>query len=119
MVQELYAKTLGPMLTFMHLSFITAGTFVVVFGVIEMIIGVMFLIPGKEKWTLIAFALHMVTTTLPLFFLKESVWTHVLVPTLEGQYVIKNLALIACAVNIWSITSAAQTHTDAATNLTF
>jgi uncharacterized membrane protein YkgB len=44
----------------------------------------------------------MITTTLPLFFLKDSVWVQPFVPTLEGQYVVKNLALIACAFNLWT-----------------
>ncbi len=102
-VQELFAKTLSPILHALHLSFITAGTFVVIFGVFEVIIGLLFIIPGKERWAIYAFFAHIVTTGLPLFFLKTSVWTGVFVPTLEGQYIIKNLALIACVVNIWSI----------------
>lgn len=103
MVQELFAKTVTPMMSALHLSFMSPGLFVIVFGIIEVIIGILFLIPGKEKIALWLFFLHMVTTTLPLFFLKTSVWSGVFVPTLEGQYVIKNIALIACALSIWTV----------------
>ena len=47
------------------------------------------------------FAIHMFTTILPLFCMSE-VWEHTIVPTLEGQYIIKNIALIACAFSIFA-----------------
>ncbi len=102
MVQELFGKTVSPMMKVMHLSFMSAPVFVVLFGILEVVIGILFIIPGKEKWAIYIFFAHMITTTLPLFFLKESVWKHIFVPTLEGQYIIKNLALIACALTIWA-----------------
>lgn len=98
-VQELFGKTLAniPLISSM-----SPGVFVIIFGVFEVIIGILFLIPGKERLAIYAFFAHMITTILPLLFLKSSVWTGVFVPTLEGQYIIKNIALIACAVNIWA-----------------
>jgi uncharacterized membrane protein YkgB len=107
-VQELYQVTLQPMMAMAQLPAVSAQDFVVVFGVLEVIIGTLFLIPRFDKLTLPAFAAHMLTTTLPLFFLKASAWTGFLVPTLEGQYIIKNLALMACAVNIWVATHKAR-----------
>ncbi len=85
----------------MTMPFIPFGIFIVAFGLFEMLIGILFLIPGKEKWGLILFVLHMTTTTLPLFFMSEP-WSGILIPTLEGQYIIKNLALIACALTVWT-----------------
>ncbi len=102
MVEELFGKTVTPMMNFMHMSFMSPGLFVVLFGIFEVLIGILFIIPGKEKIAIGAFFLHMITTTLPLFFLKASVWNGILVPTLEGQYVIKNIALIGCALSIWA-----------------
>ena len=99
MVSELFGKTMAHMPL---VSSMSPGLFVILFGVFEVIIGILFIIPGKEKWAIIAFFVHIITTTLPLFFLKTSVWSHILVPTLEGQYIIKNLALIACVLSIWS-----------------
>ena len=99
MVQELFGKTIAHMPI---VSAMSPGFFVILFGIFEVIIGILFVIPGKEKWAMWAFGIHMVTTTLPLFFLHASVWQHILVPTLEGQYVIKNIALIACALTIFA-----------------
>lgn len=82
------------------MPFIPFSTFIILFGLFEMLIGILFLIPKWEKFALILFIIHMFTTTLPLFFMGE-VWTAVLVPTLEGQYIIKNIALITCAWTIW------------------
>ncbi len=102
LVQELFKETLSPMLKVFHLSFISPSIFVIVFGIIEVIIGILFIIPGKEKWAIYTLFAHMVTTMLPLFFLKASAWQYIMVPTLEGQYIIKNIALIACAFTVWS-----------------
>lgn len=102
MVQELFEKTVTPIMNFLHISFLSAGVFVLIFGIFEVIIGVLFLVPGKERPAIYLFAIHMIATTLPLFFLRDSIWAGVLTPTLEGQYIIKNIALLACAVNIWA-----------------
>jgi hypothetical protein len=37
---------------------------------------------------------------MPLFILPHEVWIRFLVPTLEGQYIIKNVLIIACAITI-------------------
>ena len=99
MVEELFGKILAqvPLFSAMSPSF-----FIVLFGIFEILIGILFIIPGKEKWAITAFGLHIVTTTLPLFFLGPLVWSKIFVPTLEGQYIIKNIALIACALTIWA-----------------
>ena len=90
LVRDLCLKTL---------PFIPPANFIVLFGLFEIAIGILFIIPRWEKLAFILFAVHMFTTVLPLFLLG-AVWTHPFVPTLEGQYIIKNLALIACALTI-------------------
>jgi uncharacterized membrane protein YkgB len=82
---------------------IAPSFFVVSFGIFEMIIGILFLIPGKEKLAMKLFIFHIFTTGLPLLLLGKSVWQKLLVPTLEGQYIIKNIALVSCALNILSL----------------
>ena len=42
--------------------------------------------------------IHMVTTAGPLFFLPRETWSGFLVPTLEGQYIINNVMIIAVAI---------------------
>lgn len=83
------------------MPFMPFSSFIVLFGLFEMAIGILFIIPGLERKALVVFFAHMFTTILPIFVMSE-VWTSIMVPTLEGQYIIKNLALIACAVTIWA-----------------
>ena len=101
MVTELFQKTLDPLMHLVGFS-LSPEIFIIIFGGVEVIIGILFILPGRERIAGWVFFAHMFTTTLPLFFLKESVWIKILVPTLEGQYIIKNIALIACAINIIS-----------------
>lgn len=84
------------------LPFFQFEQFIIFFGVVEMIIGISFIIPRFERLAIALLVLHMLTTALPLFFLPDITWQQFLVPSLEGQYIIKNVALIALAVGIGS-----------------
>lgn len=91
LVAALLERTL-PMMSF--------GTFIVWFGWFEVLIGVLWLWPRWDRLTLGLFAVHMVMTAMPLVLLPQVAWLAPLAPTLEGQYMIKNLALLALAVGI-------------------
>jgi uncharacterized membrane protein YphA (DoxX/SURF4 family) len=80
--------------------FISPEYFVIVFGVGECILGIMFLIPRLTRLSKWLFTLHMVTTFMPLFLVPKDVWVSWFAPTLEGQYIIKNLALIATVLHL-------------------
>ena len=82
------------------LPFITPDTFLLCFGLLEMFIGLVFLIPHFERFAIFLLALHMISTVLPLFMLRDMVWASPFVPTLEGQYIIKNVLIIALAIGI-------------------
>ena len=82
MVESLFGKTLA------YVPFLSFGIFIVFFGLFEMLIGILFLVPGKERLALGLFFLHMIMVALPLFIIP-SMWTVIFVPTLEGQYIIK------------------------------
>lgn len=84
------------------IPFMSFGTFLVCFGLFECLIGILFLIKGLERIVIPLLLLHMVTTFGPLIFLPQETWQEFLVPTLEGQYIIKNLVIIACALGIAS-----------------
>ena len=47
------------------LPFISFGTFIVLFGIFEMIIGALFLVPHAERVAILFLAVHMITTLLP------------------------------------------------------
>ncbi|MES2224615.1 MAG: hypothetical protein V4478_01365 [Patescibacteria group bacterium] len=82
------------------ISFIPFHAFFIAFALFECLIGLLFLIKGAERIVIPLLLVHMVTTILPLVFLPHMVWTAWFVPTLEGQYIIKNLALIAAGIAI-------------------
>lgn len=94
------ANPLVEALQHQTLPFLTFSQFIIAFGIFEMIIGIAFLIPGFERSAIFLLFLHMITTVMPLIFLPQMAWQGTFVPTLEGQYIIKNLALIALAIGI-------------------
>ena len=84
------------------ISFMPFDTFYILFALLECLIGILFLIKGAERIVLPLLLFHMVTTFLPLIFLTDVVWQKAFVPTLEGQYIIKNLVIIATAIGLVS-----------------
>ncbi len=83
-------------------SWISFPNFMIIFGLFEMIIGLMFIKKGYERRVLFLLVFHMILTIMPLFILPTYTWHNGLIPTMEAQYIIKNIALIACAVAIMS-----------------
>jgi uncharacterized membrane protein YkgB len=70
------------------------------FGLFECLIGILFLIKGAERVVIPLLLVHMITTAGPLFLLPSETWQRLLVPTLEGQYIIKNLVIIATGISL-------------------
>ena len=93
LVQELLEKLI---------PFMSFNLFFILFGLFEMLIGVLFIIKGYERIVILLLFIHMIATLLPLILLPKTIWIYFMVPTLEGQYIIKNLALIALAIGITS-----------------
>ena len=94
------ANPLVKNLTESTLPFLTFSQFIICFGIFEMAIGITFLIPKLERVAIFLLAVHMITTFLPLVMLPFVTWQSFAVPTLEGQYIIKNLAIIGLAMGI-------------------
>lgn len=82
------------------LPFMSFATFIFWFGWYEMLIGVLFLIPKATRGAVLLTAIHMITTAGPLILLPSVTWQSMMVPTLEGQYIIKNLLIIAAIVTL-------------------
>jgi len=89
LVQALFKKTI---------VFIPFDTFYILFAIFEVVIGLLFLIHGFKRLGIFLLALHLIATVLPLIFLPELTWQAFLVPTLEGQYILKNILIAASAV---------------------
>lgn len=82
------------------MPFMPFSVFIILFSIYEMIIGITFLLPRLERLAIALLLPHMFMTILPLFFFRAMTWQGFLTPTLEGQYIIKNLVIIALAMGI-------------------
>lgn len=91
LANELVNHTIGP--AYFSLSYNSLAVF-------ECVIGIMWLVPRLTNLVFILMMIHMGIVWSPLFLLGGAAWMHVGVPTFEGQYIIKNLALMALAIGI-------------------
>lgn len=65
----------------------------------EVLIGLGLLTARFLRVTLLLLALQMAGTVTPLFFFPDEAFTQLpIAPTLEGQYIIKNIVLIGAAM---------------------
>lgn len=67
---------------------------------VECLIGILFLIPRATRLVIPLLLFHMAVVCSPLILVPEYTWQSFLVPTLEGQYIIKNAVVIAVAIGI-------------------
>lgn len=84
--------------SFIH--FVSFASFYVFFAWFEVVIGVLFLFPKMTRVVMPLLLIHMITTFGPLVLLPSESWSGFMVPTLVGQYIIKNLVIIAAAMGI-------------------
>lgn len=94
LVEKLFNVTLS--------SFIEFQTFFIIFSLFEIVIGILFLIPKLTKLTTSLFFFHIFLAFGPIVLLVNDSWQGFLVPTLEGQFILKNIILIALVINIYS-----------------
>ena len=79
--------------------FVNPDYFIPVLAVWEMLIGLGLLFGVCMRLTLLLLFLQMPGTALPLVLMPEAVWTHFPYGlTMEGQYIVKNMALIGGAM---------------------
>ena len=91
LADALSAKTIG--LEHAHTAFI-------ILAVYECIIGLLFLIPKATRIVIPMLLAHMAIVCSPLIMVPDHVWAQAFVPNLEGQYIIKNVVIIAVALGI-------------------
>jgi uncharacterized membrane protein YkgB len=91
LAEALTRHTVGP--DYFSISFLALAAY-------ECVIGVLFLVPAATRVVIPLLLLHMAIVSAPLVLVPELTWTAALVPSLEGQYIIKNLAVIALATGI-------------------
>lgn len=96
------AEPLVHQLKNVTLPFISFEMFYQFFAGFEILIGLLFLIPRFTKFACTLLLIHLFTTILPLIFLPESTWQSLMIPTLIGQYIIKNLVILATGWGIYA-----------------
>ena len=67
---------------------------------VECVIGVLILVPRLTRIAIFLMLGHMVIVCAPLVLYPEAVWKTLFVPNLEGQYIIKNAALVVLALGL-------------------
>ena len=78
---------------------IRPDVFIPILAIWEMLIGVGLIVRPLVRGAILLLMLQMPGTFLPLILLPEICWIHApWAPTLEGQYIIKNLVLISAAI---------------------
>ncbi len=74
-------------------------------GLFECVIGVLFLIPKATRIVMPLLLVHLAIVCAPLVLVPEYTWQSPFVPTLEGQYIIKNIVVVAVAIGIAASTA--------------
>jgi uncharacterized membrane protein YphA (DoxX/SURF4 family) len=87
----LAAKTIG--LQYFHLAYDLLAIY-------ECLIGVLFLFPKATRIVIPLLFIHLIIVCSPLILVSNLAWVKPFVPTLEGQYIIKNVAIAALAIGI-------------------
>jgi len=72
---------------------------------LECAIGIMILFPKLTRLTLLVMFLHLLLVCSPIVLYTEAVWSQPFVPNLEGQYIIKNAAIVTLALGLVATTS--------------
>jgi uncharacterized membrane protein YphA (DoxX/SURF4 family) len=72
----------------------------IIIGLWEVVIGIFFFFKKTTRIAIVLLFLQMVGTFMPLVFLTEVTFqsNNFFLPTLEGQYIIKNLMIISAAL---------------------
>lgn len=98
------ATPLAVMLTERTIGAEHFTTLFFILTLLECFIGVLFLLPNATRVVIPLLLLHMVLVCSPLILVSEMTWSGFMIPTLEGQYIIKNAVIVALAIGIASHT---------------
>lgn len=91
LAEALTAKTIG-------MAYFDSSFFIL--AIVECLIGILFLVPKATRIVILLLFIHIAVVCSPLILVPEQVWSGFLIPSLEGQYIIKNIALVAIAIGI-------------------
>lgn len=72
----------------------------VALAILETAIGIGLITGRLLRTTLLLLVGQMLGTVTPLFLFPDVTWSRLFVPTLEGQYILKNVVLVSAALTI-------------------
>lgn len=75
----------------------------IVLAIIECAVGLLFLFPRLTTVASLAMIAHLLFVSSPIILYTAGTWQSLFVPNLAGQYIIKNIALIALGMGLISI----------------
>jgi uncharacterized membrane protein YkgB len=87
----LMQKTVG--MAHFHMAFRSLALF-------ECALGLLFLFPKITRFAVPLLLVHLLVVCSPLVLVPHLVWAKAFVPTLEGQYIIKNVLIVAAALQV-------------------
>ena len=74
-------------------------------AVFECVIGLLCLIPRVTRLVVVLLCLHLTMVCAPEVLVRNMTWQTTLVPTMDGQYIIKNVLIVAAAIGLLSRTA--------------
>lgn len=77
-------------------------------ALVECVIGILFLVPKAVRVVIPLLFIHMIIVCAPLMLVPEMTWSASFTPTLEGQYIIKNIVVVALAFGVAANTDPLQ-----------
>ncbi|HEX8762771.1 MAG TPA: hypothetical protein VF733_03350 [Candidatus Saccharimonadales bacterium] len=93
----------GPLAEALTAQTVGSAYFDVLFkllALLECIIGVLFLFPKAVRIVVPLLFFHMSVVCAPLLLLPNLTWQAPFIPSLEGQYIIKNIVIVALAFGV-------------------
>ncbi len=97
LVSDLFHATLSGLMT--------SSQFLILLGVFECILGIMWIFPSLTKYSFFTLIFHLITTFLPIVLLPNATWVGFFTLTLVGQYIVKNVVLFSAAYFIYKFTN--------------
>src|SRR6476620_9532757 len=95
LITSLFERTLKPVMSLQ--------VFLPSFGILECLIGIAWLFPRFTRMAYWAMVVHMIATFLPVFLLPNITWQSFMTLTLVGQYIFKNLVMLAAGTFVYTL----------------
>jgi hypothetical protein len=90
----------GQTLQVLSLGFVKPAIGLPLLGIAEVALGIAVLLWARAKYTIPLLLLHLAGTVTPMLLFPHETFAQFPIPTLVGQYILKNVVLVAAALAI-------------------